>query len=780
MSKSDKHRTVISPRGALALVAPVVSLCLLVTAAQPAQAARPEGPMRVGGLGTLPDGLSQIAEADPCLSLVELTDILDLDLFDVLYLSQDPTTLDPDDLQALMAAGTPILVPGDGAAFRDYVRVNLGHLVGIDAVADGTTATYGFKLRPDHIVSDGYFLSWAHQESFKQVLAQEEDEDEEELLIEYSVDTPPARPTAPLEDALRWAFEQLAAQYPEACRTTPSSRTPAARASQVGDSRLVYQTEWSYNRDEANYVLKTDTFKISDDFATKDWYLLAARPHVEIKDYKKNNGRCGWYTSKKNTRFPITSGELEDYGPQGTVTGSSYTYSVGATVGQSPTVSFSRSETYNIEDVTVYEKTHLGDDDDEDDDDIAEWEEKFRGPDYTWYPWYEGPCDNARYFHLSKPDILIKAVDSSCPPPGMQVYQVFATTTVHKDKLTPIGPVLRIERTIHRFGFGGNSYISVNRNYRPDRPDRPDGPDCVGMQSSHQYTTVTTDFDGDSLTYVFDWGDDSTSEVQNVNSGDVASASHAWDWLGQYNVEVSRAEDCRGSWSDRSKMLSVDVVDPMGWLCILKDSAWCMSEESGWYTCMPVELGWYNWTDWPGVITVTRDGGIIATLAGPHVADEWESYTDENPPMGLHRYCVYCDPADVKCDYNGNGITVVPCEPYELLAEVAEADNVNLEWQNGAPAYDQIRLSRDAVPIAVLGGSAESFSDSDVEAGCHEYCLAGSVDDIESPEACVSAFVPDAEAGPDCVPTLGQWGLLVVTLLLLTSAKVYFRSLRVS
>jgi len=94
----------------------------------------------------------------------------------------------------------------------------------------------------------------------------------------------------------------------------------------------------------------------------------------------------------------------------------------------------------------------------------------------------------------------------------------------------------------------------------PNTPSTPSGPVTGYRGTSYSYTTSTTDPNGDSLKYEFDWGDGTTYTTDWYTSGATASASHSWGSLGTYYVKV-RAYDATGAWSSWSPSLTINIVD---------------------------------------------------------------------------------------------------------------------------------------------------------------------------------------------------------------------------
>ena len=99
-------------------------------------------------------------------------------------------------------------------------------------------------------------------------------------------------------------------------------------------------------------------------------------------------------------------------------------------------------------------------------------------------------------------------------------------------------------------------------NSPPATPATPSGPIRGQAGTAYTYQAVTTDPDGDAMQYTFDWGDDTSSTTELLDSGVAASVSHAWTIAGDYRLYV-KATDSRGAVSARSTYgLHVKVVSP--------------------------------------------------------------------------------------------------------------------------------------------------------------------------------------------------------------------------
>jgi len=89
-------------------------------------------------------------------------------------------------------------------------------------------------------------------------------------------------------------------------------------------------------------------------------------------------------------------------------------------------------------------------------------------------------------------------------------------------------------------------------NRPPNKPNTPSGTRSGETGNTYTYSTSTTDPDGDSIEYWFDWDD-------GKNSGwTTSSASHTWNQDGTYDVRV-KAKDSHGKESEWSDSLRVSM-----------------------------------------------------------------------------------------------------------------------------------------------------------------------------------------------------------------------------
>lgn len=101
--------------------------------------------------------------------------------------------------------------------------------------------------------------------------------------------------------------------------------------------------------------------------------------------------------------------------------------------------------------------------------------------------------------------------------------------------------------------FGDPSLKIAEESQAPLKPDEPDGPPSGKVGTKYTYTGSTTDPDGDTIYYLFDWGDGTYSGwVGPYNSGAEGEASHTWDERGTYAIRVKAKDDhgVQSEWSD--------------------------------------------------------------------------------------------------------------------------------------------------------------------------------------------------------------------------------------
>jgi hypothetical protein len=109
--------------------------------------------------------------------------------------------------------------------------------------------------------------------------------------------------------------------------------------------------------------------------------------------------------------------------------------------------------------------------------------------------------------------------------------------------------------------FGDPSLCIAGDSQKPAKPATPQGETQGGVGEEYTYASSTTDPDGDSLYYLFYWGDETYSAwVGPHASGDTAVASHTWTDSGSYQIKVI-TKDENGVFSEWSDELTVAMFE---------------------------------------------------------------------------------------------------------------------------------------------------------------------------------------------------------------------------
>ena len=99
----------------------------------------------------------------------------------------------------------------------------------------------------------------------------------------------------------------------------------------------------------------------------------------------------------------------------------------------------------------------------------------------------------------------------------------------------------------------------VSSNSPPEIPDIPSGTTEGEVGIEYDFSSNTTDPEGDNIFYLFDWGDGADSDwLGPYSSGDTCTASHSWSNPGICYVKV-KAKDTNDRQSGWSDSLSVNM-----------------------------------------------------------------------------------------------------------------------------------------------------------------------------------------------------------------------------
>lgn len=122
------------------------------------------------------------------------------------------------------------------------------------------------------------------------------------------------------------------------------------------------------------------------------------------------------------------------------------------------------------------------------------------------------------------------------------------------------------------------------------------------------------------------------------------------------------------------------------------------------------------------LIQVTRNGSFLTNLSGTLV-----SFLDVQPPATMLEYSYVAirnglESVPTTCLFDNTPLPGLP-DPITGLTCVAQGTAVEMNWVNGEPDYDFIELYRDGALLTTIAGTFESFTDTGVATGQHEYIL---------------------------------------------------------
>lgn len=108
-----------------------------------------------------------------------------------------------------------------------------------------------------------------------------------------------------------------------------------------------------------------------------------------------------------------------------------------------------------------------------------------------------------------------------------------------------------------RFFLG--SFFEPEDNQPPEKPNPPTGPESGNISTDYKYSCrKINDPDGDKTTYLFDWGDGTTSHWLTPYMTSIVSAYHNYTERGTYEIRV-KARDIYGRESEWSDPLIVSM-----------------------------------------------------------------------------------------------------------------------------------------------------------------------------------------------------------------------------
>jgi hypothetical protein len=109
-------------------------------------------------------------------------------------------------------------------------------------------------------------------------------------------------------------------------------------------------------------------------------------------------------------------------------------------------------------------------------------------------------------------------------------------------------------------GWSSKLQVEIVGNIPPNTPQTPTGPSNGYVDSTYSFSASTTDPDGDSIAYQFDWGDGNQTIWSNyVPSGNSISVEYSYSSEGTYSIKV-KTKDENGAESGWSSGHSIEIT----------------------------------------------------------------------------------------------------------------------------------------------------------------------------------------------------------------------------
>jgi CubicO group peptidase (beta-lactamase class C family) len=99
---------------------------------------------------------------------------------------------------------------------------------------------------------------------------------------------------------------------------------------------------------------------------------------------------------------------------------------------------------------------------------------------------------------------------------------------------------------------------NIFSNIKPDKPEKPDGNIKGKIGGEYNYSTISSDPNGDNLYYKWDWGDEISGWIGPLPSGEICHVKHIWNNKGDYEIRV-KAKDIYDEESDWSEPLEISM-----------------------------------------------------------------------------------------------------------------------------------------------------------------------------------------------------------------------------
>ena len=102
-----------------------------------------------------------------------------------------------------------------------------------------------------------------------------------------------------------------------------------------------------------------------------------------------------------------------------------------------------------------------------------------------------------------------------------------------------------------------NLKYAEKKQYAPSKPEKPNGLSYGLTLRNYTFSTKSIDYDGDKISYGWDWGLDENIEwTKYYNSSEIVNINHEWNKSGIYQIRVKAKDENgnEGNWSEISNL----------------------------------------------------------------------------------------------------------------------------------------------------------------------------------------------------------------------------------
>lgn len=112
-------------------------------------------------------------------------------------------------------------------------------------------------------------------------------------------------------------------------------------------------------------------------------------------------------------------------------------------------------------------------------------------------------------------------------------------------------------------------------NNPPNTPSIPTGPTTGYILNFYEFSTSATDPDGDSIYYIFDWGDGVQTQTNLLPSGLSGYYAHSWTGTAPYSISAKAIDKfgAESGWSSPATITISEISDSANWFCYVNSNS---------------------------------------------------------------------------------------------------------------------------------------------------------------------------------------------------------------